>query len=117
MRTNLDKLKYDDVWNIILYALYKMTNDPKYSTLSELIYALDKDSLLNLCATYGGCTFKVPTKIELLTLINALVFYKEVNIEHINFQEAFSKIDFERLDKKSFLKAYNAIVEVLKDYD
>ena len=42
---DVSKLKEDDVINVLLYAIYKLTNDPEYSAISELAYVLDKDSL------------------------------------------------------------------------
>ena len=112
-----DKLKYNDIWNIILYAIYKMTNDPKYSTLSELIYTLDKDSLLNLCATFGGLTIKIPTKQELELMINVLAAYQLVNFEHKTFNEVYQELELSRFQKNEFIKAYNTITEILKNYE
>mgnify|MGYP000391591427 CR=1 FL=1 len=57
---DVSKLKEDDVINVLLYAIYKLTNDPEYSAISELAYVLDKDSLYKLCATFGGATIKIP---------------------------------------------------------
>ena len=45
---DVSKLKEDDVINVLLYAIYKLTNDPEYSAISELAYVLDKDSLYKL---------------------------------------------------------------------
>ena len=61
LKHNISDLKEKDLYSIILYSIYKLTGDPQYSTISELIYTLNKDSLLNLCSVFGGCTIKIPT--------------------------------------------------------
>lgn len=117
MSNKFDKLKYNDIWNIILYAIYKMTNDPKYSTLSELIYTLDKNNLLNLCSTFGGLTIKIPTKQELDLMINVLLAYQLINFEHKSFNEVYSELELSRFQRSEFIKAYNTVTEILKDYE
>lgn len=62
---NIKILNEQDDLNKLLYFIYLLSDDKEYSYLSELIYALDKDSLLNFCSIFGGCTIKVPTLSEL----------------------------------------------------
>ena len=47
--SDIDKLKDNDILSIAVFALYKMRELPEYSTLCELSYVVDKDSLLSLC--------------------------------------------------------------------
>ena len=74
---DVSKLKEDDVINILLYAIYKLTNDPEYSAISELAYVLDKDSLYKLCATfeeaYADADVNVRDKSEVVKIVDQLV--------------------------------------------
>ena len=45
IQASLDNLNMVDIYSMMLFALYKLNNVPEYSTLSELVYILDKDSL------------------------------------------------------------------------
>lgn len=114
---DFEKLKYDDIWNIILYAIYKMTADPKYSTISELIYTLDKENFNNFCSTFGGLTIKVPTQQEKELMINALTAYQLINFEHKTFNEVYLELELSRFQKNEFIKAYNTITDILKNYE
>ncbi|MBQ6627912.1 MAG: hypothetical protein IJH65_03770 [Methanobrevibacter sp.] len=115
-KKNINFLKEDDLYNLILYAIFKFTGDPKYSTASELIYTLDKDNLLNLCSTFGGCTIKIPTILELKTFINALLIYYTTVSEHKTFNEVFNKLELDTSLKKDILNIYKTVVEVMDEY-
>ena len=65
LRNELNKLTDSDIYSLILFALYKMNETNEYSSLSELSYLLDKESLLKLCEFYGGTTIRIPTINEL----------------------------------------------------
>lgn len=73
---DVSKLKTNDIFSIALFLLYKMRDVPEYSTLSELCYVLDKDSLISLCEFFGGTTIKVPTIDELKVSLYALSLYQ-----------------------------------------
>lgn len=94
MRTKQEilKLKQTDIYSLLLFVLYKLSNIPDYSTLSELAYVLDKDSLLNLCEYFGGTTLKIPTIEELESLVYSLTLYQYVDIEHKSIDEALKLI-------------------------
>ena len=68
-------LKETDIYSLMLFAMFKLRDIPEYSSLSELVYILDKDSLLKLCEYFGGTTIKIPTIEELETLLYALTIY------------------------------------------
>ena len=54
IKNNLNKLTESDIWSFILFALFKMREIPEYTSLSELVYILDKTTLLKLCEYFGG---------------------------------------------------------------
>jgi len=75
LTNSIDNLREKDLYSIVLYAIYKFTNDENYHTLSELIYSVNKDSLLNMCSIFGGQTITIPTIEQLKVYTNALLLY------------------------------------------
>lgn len=114
MMTNLEKLTETDILNIILYGIYRLTEDPEYAPLGELIYTLDKKNLYRLCSEFGGATIKIPTLEELKNTMLTLLIYQEVNAGK-SFKEACSK--YEVTDFDFVLKMYKVLNDILKDRD
>ena len=56
----LNSLNKTDIYSLMLFTLYKLHDDPEYTTLTELIYLLDRDSLAKFFKMYEGMTIKVP---------------------------------------------------------
>ena len=115
---NLNKINNfseQDLYGVILYAIYKNTKDPKYATLSELIYTLDKKSLLNFCSIFGGLTIKVPTLNELRLYTNALLLYQKVS-NGTSLNDAYKEIDVDRKDREDILGLFYSIQESVNDY-
>lgn len=116
IQATLDSLKTTDIYSLILFALYKMEDVPEYSTLSELVYLLDKDSLFNLLEYYGGLTIKIPTKYELETIVNALLLYQFTVIDKMEMEDALPLLN-ERINQKDILNAYSKLIGILNDYN
>ena len=113
---HLDQLKSSDLWSVILFALYKMHNNPEYSTLSELSFLLDKDSLLNLCEFFGGMTIHIPTINELENTVNALLLYQFVDIEHQDIDIALNYFKDKSINTRAIKSAYLDIKQTLDNY-
>ena len=101
----------------MLFVLFKLKDTNEYSSLSQLSYILDKDSLLKLCEFYGGTTITIPTIEDLEAVFNALLLYQEVNIEKQDFDKMLDKRDLQRTEKRKLLDCYDIAVDVLKNYD
>lgn len=110
--SDINKFKEEDIYSAMLYALYKLSNDKTYSTLSELIYILDKDNFLKLCSVLGGCTITIPTLEQLGNLTRALLVY-QYTMENKSFIEACNLAGVENEDKE-VVKLYKTIVEILE---
>lgn len=119
MRTKdrLATLKDTDIWSLVLFALYKIRSVPEYSSLSELVYILDKSSVLKLCEYYGGMTIRIPTVEELEYLVYVLVLYQYVNIEKMSYEDAVKQIGFKSSELRRVKADYNKICEVLSNYE
>ena len=76
---SLNNLSKEDTLSMLLFTLYKLKNEPKYSVLSELCYILDSDNLNKFLSYFGGTTIKVPTARELRLLVQAMVLYQHVD--------------------------------------
>lgn len=114
---SLNDLSQTDVYSLLLFALWKIREIPEYSTLSELSYILDNNSLLRFLDYYGGSTIKIPTKEEFRYLIEALTLYKYVNIEEVSFEEALNRLDVKELSIKEIKNYYQKLDTILTKYD
>lgn len=115
--TELAKLNEQDTYSLILFALYKLRNIPEYSTLSELIYILDKEDTLKLCEYFGGLTIKIPTIEELESIVYSLVLYQSVNIEGKNYNDVIKAIGHESAELRKVKTDYEKICKILDQYD
>ena len=116
IKKELKNLSSNDIYSLLLFALYKFRNIPEYSSLSELIYILDKDSLLKLCEYYGGLTLRIPTIDELESILNIIILYQYVNIEKMDYEVAIKKLDFKTTDLRKIKSDYNKLCSLLDKY-
>ena len=113
---DISLIKNKDIYNILLYAIYKCTNDPEYAITSELIYALDEKGLLNLCSIFGGCTIKIPTIDELKIYTIGLLVY-QLMLEGKSFSEAFKLTGLNSNYKKDVAKIYTTLKDIIDEYE
>lgn len=116
IRTELSNMKAKDYYSVMLFCLYKMTNLPEYSTLSELAFILDKDSLLKLCEYFGGITIKIPTISELEVLVNTLILYKTIEVDKLPFNDAVKQLSERCECMNDVLNNYNQLAKLLSEY-
>ena len=107
---HVDNLHKQDIYSLMLFVLYKCNEKPEFSSLSQLAYILDSQSLLKLCKFYGGQTITIPTITELRNLLDALLIYQLVDIEHKDLEKIKDEYTFQTI------KLYKTIKEILKEY-
>lgn len=117
LKEDLNKLNTDDVCSLVLFAILQLKRSPEYAVLSELIYSLDRDSLLNLCKQFGGMTLKIPTLDELDDVIDALLLYCYTNLEHKSFEDGVVLLDKDAKTTERIKTIYCNIIDVISDYD
>ena len=117
IKEELNKLNKMDIYSLILFSLFKLRKIPEYSALSELVYILDKDSLLKLCEYFGGTTIKIPTIKELENLVYILVLYQYVSIEKMKYEDAVKIIGFNSSDLKRVKSDYKKLCDIIEEYD
>lgn len=115
--TEVANLKEKEIFSLVLFSMYKLRDDPKYSALSELAYLLDKKSLFNLCEFYGGLTITIPTIDELENMIYALILYQYIDIDKKEVNQALEIVSKKVKNLKAVQEAYISIKEVIKNYD
>lgn len=113
----LNAMKKEDVYSLLLFALYKLKDDPEYLTLSELSYILDGENLTKFLRYFGGMTLKVPTSKELRLITKALTLYQHVNLDGGNFDEAARALINDEFTRDDIKECYAKIVEVMTDYE
>lgn len=114
--SNLNTLKERDVYSLLLFCLYKLSDIPEYSSISELVYVMDKSNFLNFCEYFGGQTIKVPTIEELDALMYSLLLYQYVKIDKIPYEKALTLIGHESRELRAVKKNYRKLCEVLQNY-
>lgn len=113
---NLKDLKDIDLYSLNLFTLYKLTDIPEYTTISELPYILDRENMLKLCQYFGGRTIRIPTLEEIHSLMYLLLLYQYVNIDKIPYEEAIDLIGYRNKNLKKLKIAYDKLCEVLDVY-
>ena len=116
IRNNIENLKDTDFYSLILFTLFKMTDKPEYSSISQLSYVLDKDNLLNLCTFFGGQTITIPTLHELESLVYALLLYQNVKVDGMEYEDALALIGHESEELREVKKNYKHICNIMSKY-
>ena len=117
IKNELKKLNELDIWSLMLFVIYNFQKVPEYSTLSELVYILDKPHLLKLCEYFGGQTIKIPTIDQLEETILGMLLYQYIDIEKIPEEEAIELLRVDKSKEKVIKTCYKSLKYVLSTYD
>lgn len=114
---DLSALKSVDIYSLVLFTLYQLKEVDDYSTLSELAFVLDKKNLFNLLDYFGGTTIRIPTKEELQVVINALIVYQSIKIEHLSMPVALGRLKTSSKEEvKEIKEIYGKLCDILDRY-
>ena len=113
---NLKKMKKTDLYSLVLFALYKMRDIPDYRVLSELVYILDRDSLLRLCEYFGGNEIRIPTLDDLEITLYCLLVYESVQSGK-SFETAIGELNLNNKTQKDVRDTYSDLADVLREYN
>ena len=117
IKDSVESLKETDIYSLMLFSLYKMRDIPEYSTLSELVYILDKKNLFNFLECFGGMTITIPTQNELKIIVNALLLYQLVDIENKDYNKSLNSLDIKSFNKKDIEICYVKLKSILENYN
>lgn len=113
----LEELDKKDIYSLILFCLYKLKNNPNYSTLSELIYVLDNENFIKFINYYGGQTITIPTITDLNNILTSLLALEDLENNDSNLDVILKKLDVKVSDKKQVIQNMQVLKELLNDYD
>ena len=117
VKASLNKLNKQDTYSMVMFALYKLKDDPNYSVLSELAYVLDNDNLAKVLTYFGGMTIRIPTLREFRLVLQAMILYYYVNLDNGSMDEALTTLCGEEFKKEELLETYQTVVSVVEDYE
>lgn len=111
-------LNKTDIYSMMLFTLYKMKDDPKYSTLSELCYIIEGSNLTKFLDYFGGLTITIPTLRDMRKITQAMLLYQYINIEESeDFKDALNAVCGDEFNKEEIKETYNKILEIMSNYD
>ena len=116
IKDGLEKLKSDDIYSLMMFALFKIKDIPEYSAISELCFVLDKPSFLKLCEFFGGLTITIPTITEIENLVYALLLYQYVDIDGLEYDKALKNIESKTSNMKLIKSNYSKLREIMGEY-
>lgn len=118
LKRSLDALQLSDVYALMFFILYKITDLPEYATLSEICYLLDGNNITRLITYFAGKTIKIPTAEELISLINALLLYQKVNLDGWDLTTARNSIkDITNSQREQITDLYIKILPIMSQYN
>lgn len=113
---DLKRLTEKELYTVALFALYKLNESPEYSSLSQLVYVLDKSNLLKLCQIFGGQTITIPTISELEEVIYAIWVNHEISANGKSYEDVKSELSKKDINLTNIMKIYEQIKELLGSY-
>lgn len=106
-------LKEQDIYAIICGLIYELKNVPEYSTLSELCYMCDRESLINIIKYFGGRTIKIPSKEEFSESIKILLLYQYYIVEKRPWKDCVLLAGYDSNNGKGAKNKLARLVEML----
>lgn len=114
---HLTTMEKKDTWIMLLFALYKLRDDPDWLVLSELSYILDTRALVKFLSYFENMTIKIPPMRDLHLLLHALTLYKAVAFDNLPLDKALRAMDTSTFSRDEIKQTYVKILDVVKDYD
>lgn len=113
----LSNLKKEDTYAMMLMLLYASTDNPRYSTLSELAYILDHDSFLKFIKYYEGQTIEVPSIQQTNDSLRLLMLFQYYKVEKKEWHEAIKLAGFPDSESFSAKHKLDKFCNQLERYD
>lgn len=114
---DIDFLDKQDTYSMALLMLYASSDNPRFSTLSELIYILDHDSFIKFLKYFEGQTIQIPTMKEMTDSLRLLMLFQYSKIEKLEWHEALKKSGFSDEDSISARTKLGMLCDNLKKYN
>lgn len=115
--TRYASLKENDVYSMVMFALYKMRDNPDFLPISELMYTVDHENFLRLIETFGGTTIRIPTIEEVETVTFALLIFQRVDLDGEQYAKVVSDISKRTDSINDVTSCYFDLKDVLRKYE
>lgn len=109
----LDK---EDTYSMALLMLYASSDNPRFSTLSELVYLLDSNSFKNFIKYYEGQTIQVPTAKEIQDSLRLLILFQHSKVEKMEWHEALRESGFSQEESISARTKLGMMCDNIRKY-
>ena len=116
IKTELNTLKNEDIYSLMLFTLYQCRNTNEYSSLSELAYILDEKNLLSLCEYYGGTTITIPKIEDLELLLCGISVFKAVHLDHMDMEDSLEKYKNSKFSLEDIKMTYLKVSETMSSF-
>lgn len=113
----LNSMEKSDIYSMLLFALYKLKENPDYLVLSELCYIINIDDLSKVLRLFGGMTIKIPELKDLRLLLKSLSLYNLVNIENQDLKESLKTVASDEFSLDDIKDTYAKLIEVMSNYE
>lgn len=110
-------LNKKDTWSLLLFALYKLRDDPDWLTLSELSYILESDDLVRFLSYFEGLTITIPKLRDLRLMLATFTVYRLTAFEGIDLDAAIKGLNSDEFSKDEIKQTYLKVLNVVRDYE
>lgn len=114
---DLEFLRKDDTYFMVLTLLYAISDDPKYSTINELAYVLDHNSFIRFIKYYEGQTIAVPSYNEIKDALRMLLLFKFCKIDGMPWKDALIAAGYSREDSMSARHKLTKFINHVDEYN
>ena len=113
----LNSMSKENITSLLLFALYKLRDNPDALTLSDLCYVIDGNNVARLLSYFGGMTITFPTLDDYILLQKALTLFAYVNSEGGDFEDGLKAVTDDKFTAEKIKEAYATLTEVLANYE
>lgn len=117
MSNPLETLNKEDTYSMMLMLLYASTDNPRYSTLSELSYILDHDNFIKFIKYYEGQTIEIPTLSSMSDSLRVLMLFQYYKVENLSWHESLKKSGFDLSETISARHKLDKFISQLNKYN
>ena len=113
---DFNSLSQPEVYALICESLFCLKDNPKYSTISELAFLLEKDSFIKFIKYFGGLTITIPTMEEFKETIGLLLLYQAVEIDKLPWKQALEFAGYSPDRSRSVQRKLAILKKSIKDF-
>lgn len=110
----LQELNKEDTYSMMLMLLYASTDNPRFSTLSELAYILDHENFIKFIRYFESQTIEIPALKESTDSLRVLMLFQYYKIDNYSWHDAISSAGFSEEESYSAKHKLDRFLNQLK---